>query len=86
MAFYAALHYVDAYCCQKAGGSLNDHMARNTFVNTATDLSNIAPLYNRMYSRSRVARYDPGARFRRSEVQALLNDAQYIRLEILKVM
>jgi hypothetical protein len=86
IAFYAALHDVDAYLCEHAGGGAGSHDARNRAVDTITQLQPIAFTYGHLYSRSLIARYDPLHPFSRSAVQAVLNDMSYVMIEIGKLL
>ena len=86
MAFYAALHYVDAYLTEHAGGSPSDHASRNKTMDQVTAFATIASTYRQLYRRSMTARYYPMYAFRRSAVEAVLNDMRYIQAEIRKIL
>jgi len=86
LAFYAALHYVDAYLVEHGGGSPNDHAGRNFAVNTVAAFANIASAYGQLYGRSITARYDPMHPFSSGAVQSVLNDMRFVQAEIRKIL
>jgi hypothetical protein len=86
MAFYAALHYVDAYLTEHAGGSPSDHTSRDKTMDQVTALRVIAFEYRQLYSRSITARYSPMAAVKRGTVEAVLNDMRYVLAEIRKIL
>lgn len=86
MAFYAVLHYVDAYLTEHAGGSPSDHASRNKTMDQVTAFRIIASEYWQLYNRSRTARYTPMAAFKRGAVEAVLNDMRYVQAEIRKIL
>jgi hypothetical protein len=86
MAFYAALHYVDAYVTQHVGSSPKDHSVRNRLISTVGSLQTIEISYGNHYSASRLSRYEPMRAFRRGEVQANLNEMRYVMAEIRKML
>jgi hypothetical protein len=86
MAFYAALHYVDAYLTERAGGSPSDHVSRDKTMDQISAFGAIAFSYRQLYRRSMTARYCPIYAFRRSAVEAVLNDMRYMQAEIHKIL
>ena len=86
MAFYAALHYVDAYLIEHAGGSPSSHLSRDKAMDQVTAFRIIAFPYRQLYNRSIAARYSPLAAFRRGAVEEVLNDMRYVQAEIRKII
>lgn len=86
MAFYAALHFVDAYLVERDNGSPSNHDGRNFAVTTVAAFKPIEYAYAQLFSRSITARYDPMHSFSRGAVEAVLNDMRYVQAEIRKVL
>ena len=58
IAFYAAVRYVNAYHYERLGQTPSDHQARNGFVTLVRELDPIENAYIRLYSRTRIVRYE----------------------------
>jgi len=83
MAFYAALHYVNAHYWRRMEHKPpTDHQARNGYVNKTTELQSIAPMYNQLYSASRIARYDIGPYYRKTATDSAIEIANAIDARI----
>ncbi len=81
--FYAAVHYVEAYCCHAHGVHSKGHHDRQVFV--GNNLSAIGPEYAGLEFWSREARYEC-CEFSTHDVQSLRADLQKIKDHILPMI
>ena len=61
MAFYVALHYVEAFFTKSALPEDQEHEIRNRMISVSSDpeLKRIRGKYINLYSKSKLARYNP---------------------------
>ena len=72
IAFYAAVHYINAYLWEKLHYEPRNHDERQRVVTTVADLKAAAVSYTRLRSIAYQARYNPGFRLSRSEADIAL--------------
>jgi hypothetical protein len=70
--FYAGVHYVNAYLWEHARLVPRDHLDREALINRWPELARMSLAYQALKNRSLQARYEPGARIPRGDVQFLL--------------
>src|SRR5438094_543245 len=73
VAFYSALHWVDALLAHELNVHPSDHRARGNYVQRTTMLRSVRSRYERLFVASLQARYQ-GIRFTRNDASAFLTD------------
>ena len=85
-AFYAALHFVEAYRVHYNLPEFNNHRTRNRWVQIDANLSGFSAEYKRLYDASWYCRY-MGARPKQRIVQNLIDlDLNTVRVHILGLL
>jgi hypothetical protein len=80
MAFYAAVHYVNAYLWEIRRYAPPDHQNRNTLVNGDPALRQCRAEYDRLLNSGFRARYVPGFRLDEQEARDLIDvDLELVR-------
>lgn len=87
IAFYAAVHYVNAYLWERQRYAPRDHTARRHAVMRVASLRLAEPAYRNLQDLAYRARYQPGIRLSRTEVeQALHVDLQLVEQTVLAAL
>ena len=87
MAFYAAVHYVNAYLWDRLQVEPANHFERERFIRTVADLRPFASHYTRLQAISRSARYVPGSHVSPEDAMALIDvNLEEVRHVILQVL
>lgn len=73
VAFYAAVHYVNAYLWEVARVEPRNHFERAKLINTLSILDSLIPGYRRLQGYSINARYNPGFQMESADVRRLLD-------------
>lgn len=73
MAFYAAVHYVNAYLWEIAQVEPSSHSERAKLINTWPILDPLIPGYRKLQGYSINARYSPGFQMQPRDVRGLLD-------------
>jgi hypothetical protein len=81
IAFYSAVHYVNAYIWEVTGTNLY-HPARRAYVAAHPPLSGFLPQYLQLEDHARKARYTPGYQLREQDARVLttanINDIERV--------
>ena len=85
LAFYSALHYIDAYLADR-GFRAGDHQRRSHYISTLRDLGPVGDPYRRLEVRAWWVRYELRV-LDKAEVEALINkDLQQIEEHVLSLL
>lgn len=84
IAFYSALHLVDAYLAEEMNRTPESHRERNQVLRGHPLLSSISPEYNSLRSASERVRYQPEKRVPADAVQQAFDQLEVIRHSVLQ--
>jgi len=86
-AFYAAVHYVNAFLWERLGQSPGDHRVRRGLVARATALRSVSGAYDALFDLGWHARYTAGFRVRPSAAQqAIRQDLEDVRTAVYQAL
>ena len=79
--FYAALHFVEAYCAKQLNQHLRSHTTRDSYVNRESNLRKIRKQYHHLKFYGYNARYEPD-QFTVQDVRDATSDLALVRATI----